>query len=83
MKIKKAKKSVQKFYQEGGFEMPRAKLSFEERVLIQDMLDAGNPRRVICEKLNVSSYQLKLEIDSGWIKSEKRYSAEKAQFSLK
>ncbi len=68
---------------EGGFKMPRAKLSFEERVLIQDLLDSGNTRKEICEKLNVTTWQLKQEIDSGWIKSEKRYSAEKAQFSLK
>lgn len=63
--------------------MPRAKLSFEERVVIQDMLDAGNTRKSICEKLNITSLQLKQEIDSGWVISEKRYSAEKAQFNLK
>jgi IS30 family transposase len=63
--------------------MSRAKLSYDERVLIQDMKDAGSSRKEICETLGITSYELQQELELGWIGAEKRYSAEKAQFSLK
>lgn len=63
--------------------MARTKLSYDERVLIQDMKDSGSSRKEICEALGVTSYELQQEFNLGWIESEKRYSAEKAQFSLK
>lgn len=63
--------------------MPRALLSYDERVLIQDMKDSGKSRKEICEALGLTSNELQQEFNLGWIKSEKRYSAEKAQFSLK
>lgn len=58
-------------------------LSYDERVLIQDMKDSGASRKKICEVIGITSNELQQEFNLGWIKSEKRYSAEKAQFSLK
>lgn len=63
--------------------MPRALLSYDERVLIQDMKDSGSSRKEICKALGLTTNELQQELNLGWIKSEKRYSAEKAQFSLR
>ncbi len=63
--------------------MPRAMLSYDERVLIQDLKDSGASRKTICEVIGITSNELQQEFNLGWIKAEKRYSAEKAQFSLK
>ena len=63
--------------------MPRARLSYDERVLIQDLKDSGASRKKICEVIGITSNELQQEFNLGWIKAEKRYSAEKAQFSLK
>lgn len=63
--------------------MPRRKLGYEERVLIEDLQRDGASRAEICMNLGITSYELQQEYNLGWIKSEKRYSAEKAQFNLK
>lgn len=63
--------------------MSRAKLTYDERVLIEDMHRAGDSRKKICETLSITSLELQQELNLGWIKSEKRYSAEKAQFALR
>lgn len=63
--------------------MPRAKLTYDERVLIQDMHEAGAGRKEICEAVGITSIELQQELNLGWIKNEKRYSADKAQFALR
>lgn len=60
----------------------RAKLKYEERVLLEDLLNAGTEKLKICEELGISSSQLEAEKRRGWVSSEKKYSADKAQFSL-
>lgn len=61
----------------------RAKLTYDERVLIEDSLKNGIKKEKLCEELGINSNQLRIEIRRGWISSENRYSAEKAQFSLR
>ena len=63
--------------------MPRAKLTYDERVLIQDMHVAGAGRKEICVAVGITSIELQQELNLGWIKNEKRYSADKAQFALR
>lgn len=63
--------------------MPRANLTYDERVLIQDMHEAGAGRKEICEAVGITSIELQQELSLGWIKNEKRYSADKAQFALR
>ena len=63
--------------------MSRAKLSYDERDMIEDMQRTGASRKEICEAVGITSLELQQEYNLGWIKNEKRYSAEKAQFSLK
>lgn len=63
--------------------IPRVKLKYEERVLLEDMLNNGTDEITICEQLEITSNQLRSEKMRGWVSSEKRYSAEKAQFSLR
>lgn len=60
----------------------RVKLKYEERVLLEDLFNKGTDKISICEELGISSSQLEAERRRGWVSSEKRYSAEKAQFSL-
>lgn len=60
----------------------RAKLKYEERVLLEDLLNAGTAELKICEELGISSSQLEAEKRRGWVSSERKYSADKAQFSL-
>ena len=55
--------------------MPRAMLSYDERVLIQDLKDSGASRKKICEVIGITSNELQQEFNLGWIKAEKRYSA--------
>lgn len=62
--------------------MPRAKLTFEERVWLEAVLDKKMDPMDICRYLGISTYQLQVEKRLGWKKEEKRYSAEKAQRSL-
>lgn len=63
--------------------MPRARLSYEERVWLEEVLERKMDPMEICRFLGISTYQLQLEKRLGWMKEEKRYSAEKAQRSLK
>lgn len=63
--------------------MPRAKLTFEERVWLEEALNKKVKHMEICRYLGISTYQLQLERRLGWIKKEQRYSAEKAQHALK
>lgn len=68
----------------GGKEvMPRAKLTFEERVWLEETLNKKVNHMEICRYLGISTYQLQVERKLGWIKKEQRYSAEKAQHALK
>lgn len=63
--------------------MPRPKLSFEQRVLIEEMLKDGKSKMDICGKLGLSTYELQLEIKRGWSKEDKMYSAERSQMTLR
>ena len=63
--------------------MPRARLTFEERVWLEQVLDKKVDPMEICRYLGISTYQLQVEKKLGWIKEEKGYSAEKAQHALK
>ena len=63
--------------------MPRAKLSYEQRLWLEDALKKEMDSMKICEHLGISSYQLQMEKNLGWIKEKKTYSAMKAQLSLK
>lgn len=63
--------------------MPRAKLSYKQRLYIEDSLKSGKKGFEICMHLGISTQQLKREKELGWVKDEKRYSAKKAQMSLK
>lgn len=63
--------------------MPRAKLTYEDRLWLEDALKKGTDPLKICEHLGISSHQLQLEKRLGWIKGEKRYSAHTAQLALK
>lgn len=63
--------------------MPRAKLTFEERMWLEKVLDKKVDHMEICRYLGISTYQLQVEMKLGWIKDQKRYSAEKAQHALK
>ena len=68
----------------GGKEvMPRAKLTFEERVWVEEALNKKVNHMEISRYLGISTYQLQVERKLGWIKKEQRYSAEKAQHALK
>lgn len=63
--------------------MPRAKISYEQRVLIQDMREKGFTAKEICEAVGLSSYDYQRELRLGYIAAERKYSADKAQFALK
>lgn len=63
--------------------MPRAKLTYEERLWLEDALDKNMDPMRICEHLGISTHQLQLEKNLGKIANTKRYSAHKAQLSLK
>lgn len=63
--------------------MPRAKLSYAERLYLEYSLKCDISGFDICLHLGISTQQLKREKELGWVKEEKRYSAEKAQLSLK
>ncbi len=63
--------------------MPRERLSYEERLYLEYSLKCGKSGFEICKHLGISTQQLKREKELGWVKDEKRYSAEKAQLSLK
>lgn len=63
--------------------MARAKLTFDERVLIETSLDEGVTKADICIELGISTYQLQQELRLGWLNEKRKYSAEKAQFSLR
>lgn len=68
---------------EGVIFMPRAKLTFDERLWLEDALKKGMDPMEICEHFGISTYQLQLEKKLGWSKEEKKYSAHKAQMALK
>ena len=74
---------LEKTVQKGGETMPRAKLSYAERLYLEYSLKCGISGFDICLHLGISTQQLKREKELGWVKEEKRYSAEKAQLSLK
>lgn len=59
--------------------MPRAKLTFEERVWLEEALNKKVNHMEICRYLGISTYQLQVERKLGWIKKEQRYSAEAAE----
>lgn len=63
--------------------MPRAKLTYDKRVLLEDMYNQKVSRKEMCETLGITPFELQQELNLGWIRAGKRYSAEKAQFSLK
>lgn len=63
--------------------MPRARLSYEERLYLEYSLKCGRSGFDICRHLGISTQQLKREKELGWVRDEKGYSAEKAQLSLK
>ena len=63
--------------------MPRAKLSFAQRLYIETMLKLNVPQSKICIQLGIASVQLQMEIRRGWIPKEKRYDSMKAQLSLR
>lgn len=63
--------------------MPRPKLSFDQRVLIEQYLKAKKSKMFICEKLGLSTYELQLEIKRGQSKEDKVYSAERSQMTLR
>ena len=67
----------------GGADMPRARLTFEEREWLEQVLEKNVDPMEICRQLGISTYQLQMEKKLGWMKKEKRYSAEKAQHALK
>ncbi len=62
--------------------MPKAKLSFKERLFIETMLKANVSKKSICINLGISSVQLQMELRHGWISEEERYDPIKAQLSL-
>lgn len=62
--------------------MPRARLTYEERLWMEDALEKGLDPLLICEHFEISPDQLLREKKLGWIKEEKTYSAKKAQLSL-
>lgn len=72
-----------KLYKKGGEKMPRARLSYEQRLYLEYALKIKKSGFEICKHLGISTQQLKREKALGWVKPEKRYSAEKAQLSLK
>lgn len=67
----------------GGDRIPRAKLTYENRLWLEDAFDHQMDPMEICEHLGISTYQLQMEKKLGWIPEKKIYSAEKAQRSLK
>lgn len=62
---------------------PRAKLSYQERLWLQEAFEKKMDPLKICEHFGISSYQLDMERKLGWMKEKKAYSAKKAQYSLK
>ncbi|WP_347992453.1 hypothetical protein [uncultured Eubacterium sp.] len=62
--------------------MPRARISYEQRVIIEDMRKNRYKSRDICEALGISSYDYQRELMLGFTE-EKKYSALKAQMKLK
>lgn len=67
----------------GGDVMPRAKLTYDDRIWLENALKENMDPMKICEHFGISSHQLALEKKLGWITEEKKYSAEKAQLSLR
>ena len=64
--------------------MTRAKLTFEERIWLENALNNGYSKQKIFEKLGIDSYQLYKEKQlGGWSKKNPVYSASKAQLALK
>ncbi len=63
--------------------MPRAKLTYDDRLWLENALNKGMDPMKICEHLGISTHQLLLEKKMGWIKEKKTYSAHKAQLQLK
>lgn len=63
--------------------MPRAKLTYDDRLWLENALKEGMDPLKICEHFGISTYQLQLEKRLGWLKEEKRYSAHEAQMALK
>lgn len=63
--------------------MPRAKLTYEERLWLEEALKGKMDPMKICEHFGISTHQLQLEKRLGWIKEKKEYSAHKAQMALK
>ena len=62
--------------------MPRARISYEQGVIIEDMRKNVYKARDICEALGISSYDYQRELMLGFTE-EKKYSAMKAQMKLK
>lgn len=62
--------------------MPRARISYEQRVIIEDMRKNGYKAKDICEAIGISSYDYQRELILGFTE-DKKYSAMKAQMSLK
>ena len=60
--------------------MPRARISYEQRVIIEDMRKNGYKAKDICEAIGISDYQRELILG---FTEDKKYSAMKAQMSLK
>ena len=61
--------------------MPRARISYEQRVIIEDMRKKGYKAKDICEAIGISSYDYQRELILGFTE-DKKYSAMKAQMSL-
>ena len=62
--------------------MPRARISYGQRVIIEDMRKNGYKAKDICEAIGISSYDYQRELILGFTE-DKKYSAMKAQMSLK
>ena len=58
--------------------MPRARISYEQRVIIEDMRKNGYKAKDICEAIGISSYDYQRELILGFTE-DKKYSAMKAQ----
>lgn len=63
--------------------MPRPKLSYQERVFIEESLKQQVSKTEICEHLGLSTYELQLEIRKGQSKEDKSYSANRSQMTLR
>lgn len=63
--------------------MPRPKLSYQERVFIEESLKQEVSKSEICERLGLSTYELQLEIRRGQSNEDKTYSANRSQMTLR